>query len=532
MSVEQDLQQIMSARYGKDVRQSIHDAIYDINEVAKRAEYDASTAPESARAYAEAALASLNAAQAAQQAAEDAAAEAMSGTPAGYADVVADVYSLKENTGTYLANPKSNIGRVLLDKMYGMSLQNGTPTPSVPVAIKNAKANLKCVGKNLIPYPFYSSNGEVTGVTYTINDDNSITANGTGTAIGFFFYTHRNQGKSKISPNNYVLRVEILGGSFTGQNSSYFTIALRQYVSPDGSFTDKVYQTVSSVSAGDVISLPFTISENDFATYPYHAIWFEHHKDNVFNNFTFRYSLELADVTDTTYEPYKYKDIITDLVLRAIEVTSTDNYNLVKDGKYYVADTLEKIDGGYQITRRIGEVTYDGSEDENWVFGIAANNHECFAKAFSFKEPPDNDTPSHGYSNRFATIVSKNTLYSNKYEYNQYALAHSGTWNDTCIMLRVEGATSLNDVTTWLSNNNVIVVAELKTPTIETVTDANAIKLLSLKSYDEATYVAQTEDTEGVVVLEYGSTNFATKALSGYVEAESNSIRIGLLENA
>lgn len=32
-NISQDLQAIMDARYGRDVRQSIHDAIYDINEV-------------------------------------------------------------------------------------------------------------------------------------------------------------------------------------------------------------------------------------------------------------------------------------------------------------------------------------------------------------------------------------------------------------------------------------------------------------------------------------------------------------------
>ncbi len=148
MSVEQDLQQIMSARYGKDVRQSIYDAIYDINEVAKRAEYDASTAPESAKAYAEAALASLQAAEDAQQAAEDAAAEAMSGTPTGYSDLVAKVNSIYQETADSFSLEDTVEGLALAHTIYGMSEQDGTPTPSVPVDIDSAVANFTCTNSD------------------------------------------------------------------------------------------------------------------------------------------------------------------------------------------------------------------------------------------------------------------------------------------------------------------------------------------------------------------------------------------------
>jgi hypothetical protein len=198
MGIEQYLQQILSARYGKDVRQSIHDSIYEINEIAKKAEYDASTAPESAKAYAQAALASEQAAEDYKTAAEQAAQQAMSGTPEGYADLVAKVNSIYRQTAASYNVVGTSEGSALAHTIYGMSVQDGTPTPSVPVEIQSAKADFRCVGKNLIPYPFYSSSGEVSGVTYTINDDDSIKANGTGTAIGFFSFIHRNQGKEKF----------------------------------------------------------------------------------------------------------------------------------------------------------------------------------------------------------------------------------------------------------------------------------------------------------------------------------------------
>lgn len=48
-NIEQDLQAIMDARYGREVRQSIHDAIRDINNVADNAESVAITSQESAQ---------------------------------------------------------------------------------------------------------------------------------------------------------------------------------------------------------------------------------------------------------------------------------------------------------------------------------------------------------------------------------------------------------------------------------------------------------------------------------------------------
>ena len=188
MGIEQYLQQILSARYGRDVRQSIHDSIYEINEIAKQAEYDASTAPESAKAYAQAALASEQAAEDYKTAAEQAAQQAMSGTPEGYADLVAKVNSIYRQTATSYNVVGTSEGSALAHTIYGMSVQDGTPTPSVPVEIKSAKADFKCVGKNLIPYPYYRQSGYSSqGMTGTYGDDGIITINKeAGSATAYF----------------------------------------------------------------------------------------------------------------------------------------------------------------------------------------------------------------------------------------------------------------------------------------------------------------------------------------------------------
>lgn len=71
-NIEQDLQAIMDARYGKDVRQSIHDAIYDINEVNEANISTVQTIADTAQGYANTASQAKTDAQTAQTGAETA----------------------------------------------------------------------------------------------------------------------------------------------------------------------------------------------------------------------------------------------------------------------------------------------------------------------------------------------------------------------------------------------------------------------------------------------------------------------------
>lgn len=71
-NIEQDLQAIMQARYGRDVRQSIHDAIYDINDVNEANISTVQGIADTAQGYANTALQAKNDAQTAKTGAETA----------------------------------------------------------------------------------------------------------------------------------------------------------------------------------------------------------------------------------------------------------------------------------------------------------------------------------------------------------------------------------------------------------------------------------------------------------------------------
>lgn len=144
-AISQVLYDILHARFGKDVRQAIHDGIELGYDIASDAQATAETAHDSASASATAAANSASAAQTAANNASISAGlaeqykdDAFHTTPAGYEDFVSQI--------------NSN-----LDDLY----QNGV--------------------KNLLDNVDKGQHASFAGITYTLNEDGTITANGTST---------------------------------------------------------------------------------------------------------------------------------------------------------------------------------------------------------------------------------------------------------------------------------------------------------------------------------------------------------------
>ena len=74
--------------------------------------------------------------------------------------------------------------------LYGNSVQDGTPSPDAPIDIVSVEnPTIKVMGNNIIPNTYYNPSGTVSnGVTYTINDNGSVTANGTALSNNSVFY--------------------------------------------------------------------------------------------------------------------------------------------------------------------------------------------------------------------------------------------------------------------------------------------------------------------------------------------------------
>lgn len=133
-------------------------------------------------------------------------------------------------------------------------------------------------GKNRLPYNYYDGNSKtVNGITFTVNKDRSITANGTATANASFSITN---------PNNYA----IAAGSYKliGENNTYTKQAIRgSYKKADGTIT----------YIGSAIG-SFTIPEGATNVHIYVVIL----QGETVNNVTFYPMLLNSTETDLTFE--------------------------------------------------------------------------------------------------------------------------------------------------------------------------------------------------------------------------------------
>lgn len=422
----------------------------------------------------------------------------------------------KEHTGTYLAEVGTSEGSALAHTIYGMSVQNGTPTPSVPVEIESAKADFRCTGKNLIPYPPYNDGNSKTsnGITFTVNSDGTVTANGTSTAQATYnFIIRLPSGVHKKFPNG---RYHASGCPSGGKGNTY-RIFFNHTVNGEASdyLEDRGNGGTFTVNGDDFYDDGALIGVQIYISSGYTA-----------NNLVFKPMITLADVDDSDYEhyePYQHKDVTTDLTLRAIEVASTDDYNLVRDGKYYIADTVDwSEDRGYQITRRVGSLDKSKLSD---TFHSTVNDRTgavCYRWTVNYDRQPkiQRRYAILGCCSHFKVGVTNadsdaDSLYP---EFRQLGYMAISTINPCIYCMLPDTITSVADAQTWLDSADLIIDYTCE-PYTEPITSEQAQALLSLKTYDEASYISSTGSVEPSVDLEYAKSEMGAKALTGHNEA-------------
>lgn len=158
-----------------------------------------------------------------------------------------------------------------------LELLNCAEQNVVDLKLEGSTSQVTRSEKNKLPYNYYDGNSKtVNGITFTVNKDRSITANGTATANATF---------GMVDINSYA----ITAGSYklVGENSEYTKQAIR------GSYkkTDGTTKYVSSVSN-------FIIEEGSTNVYFYIVIL----QGETVNNVTFYPMLLNSTETDLTFE--------------------------------------------------------------------------------------------------------------------------------------------------------------------------------------------------------------------------------------
>lgn len=214
------------------------------------------------------------------------------------------------NLGETTLNDSDN-GHIVGMKLYGRSLQDGTPTPDNPVEIKNVvNPKLEICGKNLVNKIIETV--EVYGVTITNNGDGTYTLNGTNTSD----WNGYDILKIKFNKNKTI--------RLTGGNG-YARVVL----------WDTKHNKFAAESFGSNQNV--TVTLDPFVEYTLGILITDL---TTFDNVVIKPMVSTV-ITDTydDFEPYKGNKYTLPYTLNAIPVSSGGNVTI--DGQEYIADYVD-----------------------------------------------------------------------------------------------------------------------------------------------------------------------------------------------
>ena len=220
------------------------------------------------------------------------------------------------------------VGTTVENLTFYPKLQKGTvATPYTPFVPNDTEVTVKSFGKNLLPYPFYNTTTEKSGVTFTDNGDGSITIDGTATEnVNFnFVYSYTNMFKK---------------GTYTLSGMPAIERAYLRFEC----YQDNAYKTgVSDAGSGGTI----TIDED----YNQFRVYVRINSGVTVSKLVVRPMIEYGS-TATPYEPYIEGETITTTLAEGAELTSiAPNMTITTDKGGVVIDTEYNKDSNIVIEK-------------------------------------------------------------------------------------------------------------------------------------------------------------------------------------
>ena len=114
--------------------------------------------------------------------------------------------------------------------VFKPQLELGTEaTPYAPYVADLSAIQLQRYGGNILPYPYYYTSRTLNGITFTVNEDTSITMKGTATANTYFYLVvGKNFGDSSVSAST---NASATNGEYTlSKWLMYFTVRKETYI--------------------------------------------------------------------------------------------------------------------------------------------------------------------------------------------------------------------------------------------------------------------------------------------------------------
>jgi hypothetical protein len=338
--------------------------------------------------------------------------------------------------------------------LLGNTSQTGTPTPDTPIPVQVVSGDNEIVvcGKNLLQVENVSET--INGITFTVNEDKSVTLSGTATAITWLIL-------------NSSITLE--AGTYT-MSSGNTSNTIRMYCGALGGYTINgvITKTLTSSQTSDIsINIPNgTVIDTPITIYP----------------------MVEKGSTATDYEPYtstSYPIHLGEHWLGWIGNYQDRFFKNIPNTTDYKSD-LE--DNEWYLEKKIGKIVLDGSEDWNSDGGISGTDYRHNIHLSRLNIPtPINENYTYLSNYFIATYLENNTGEMTFYLSNSWLV-----FSDKNAII-----SGTENWKTWLSTHNTIVYYVLATPTYTPITGTLKDELEAVwraNSYNGTTNISQVNN--------------------------------------
>lgn len=378
---------------------------------------------------------------------------------------------------------------------------NPSPNPDYPQDIEvsgsNGNVNIVSCGKNILKN--ISETKTVNGVTFTVNDDKSVSVTGTATGEAYIQFPNNIidifDKNTEYIVNRYVRLIEYSNGTLVKDN-----------IAKDGEYsfilsqnTTEVYLRLQGTYGGTCI--------ND-TIYP---------------------MIRRKTVKDNTYEPYKSTSstLSTPNGIAGIKVNSDGNYT-DENGQQWICDEIVKYaDGTGKRIKRINKVIADGvnlafskrrETNDNVAYGIDTNAIPAMKREYSNDSVPL--MSSHFITMNIGNIVNDDVMGITKFDEDTEIICGFGLNSE---LLNLELANS------WLRSNNVTIYYQLETPVETPLTSEEIAEIEKLHTFYPVTNISNDADCGMKVKYIADSKNYIDNKLALQAKAREEEMMNMLL---
>lgn len=429
-------------------------------------------------------------------------------------------------------------------KIYPRIIEVGKilkPSPYQAVRFNNSVVKFNIENDNLIPFPYsghrisdfpfvYTFNG----ITYKFNEDGSVVLNGqtnetTESSInilspynfslarklilGQTYYISDGRAEEGFHANGYIQFIRIKkdgtldGYANTSNGTLVYTHTDPEYVKWGIRVNVSKNKIAKNVIVKPMVSI---MADNKFTIAP----------TIISGKSMIRQSLEMKQ--------YENNAVNTNIILSSLQVPNDyEDFNLDIGGTHYVSDTLEKVDGGYQIVRRVGirdnlKYGYIGTKPSYCAISDESLKVDDFVRA------DISQGYIYGEMNCFVKADGGIATYKGDNGNGTYCIVG----DKPRLFLRNDDCKNQQEWKEYLNSHNIVFRGILKTPIIENVSVEDAQKLLNIKTFEGFTCLTQVTEVDGIIEAEYATNRKTALTLTGYVQAEKNKILIKELQTA